>query len=206
MAEAIRLISIGRGIDPRGYALLPLGGGGPMHATALAGELGIRTIIVPPHPGVLAAAGLLGSFVEHEVSTAFARPIATLDTAALRVGFADLDLQCAALMRAEGIEAPDVSVSHFADLCYIGQSYSLEVPVTLAAPNAVAAMYRDFLSAHDRVYGHHTGGPARVVNPRTVHRARTGAVPVGDRHHVPAAPTIRPIRPRQATERVPAAI
>ena len=206
MAEAIRLISIGRGIDPRGYALLPLGGGGPMHATALADELGIRTIVVPPHPGVLAAAGLLGSSVEHEVSTAFAHPIATLDAAALRAGFADLDLQCAALMRAEGIAAPDATVSHFADLCYIGQSYSLEVPVTLAAPDAVAAMYRDFLSGHDRVYGHHTDGPARIVNLRTVHRARSGAVPVGDRRHVPGAPTIRPIRLRHASERVHAAI
>ena len=59
MAEAIRLVSIGRGIDPRGYALLPLGGAGPIHATALAAELGISRIIVPPHPGVLSAAGLL---------------------------------------------------------------------------------------------------------------------------------------------------
>lgn len=59
MAEAIRLVSIGRGIDPRGYALLPLGGGGPMHACALAEELGINVIIIPAHPGVLSAAGLL---------------------------------------------------------------------------------------------------------------------------------------------------
>ena len=59
MAEAIRLVSIGRGIDPRGYTLLPLGGGGPLHATALARELGIRRIAVPPHPGVLSATGLL---------------------------------------------------------------------------------------------------------------------------------------------------
>ena len=74
MAEAIRLVSIGRGIDPRGYALLPLGGGGPMHATARwRDELGITAIIVPPHPGVLSAAGLLGAPVEHEVSAAFPR-------------------------------------------------------------------------------------------------------------------------------------
>ena len=73
MAEAIRLVSIGRGIDPRAYALVPLGGAGPMHATALAEELGMRAIIVPPHPGVLAAAGLLSAPVEHEVSAAFPR-------------------------------------------------------------------------------------------------------------------------------------
>ncbi len=71
MAEAIRLVSIGRGIDPRGYALLPLGGGGPMHACALAEELGIASIVIPAHPGVLSAAGLLGAAVEHEVAAAF---------------------------------------------------------------------------------------------------------------------------------------
>ena len=71
MAEAIRLVSIGRGIDPRGYALLPLGGGGPMHGCALAEDLGISSIIVPAHPGVLSAAGLLGAPVAHEVAAAF---------------------------------------------------------------------------------------------------------------------------------------
>ena len=59
MAEAMRLVSIGRGIDPRGYALLPLGGAGPIHAAAHAAELGIARSIVPPHPGVLSASGLL---------------------------------------------------------------------------------------------------------------------------------------------------
>src|SRR5471032_3117727 len=71
MAEAIRLVSIGRGIDPRGFTLLPLGGGGPMHACALADELGITSVIVPAHPGVLSAAGLLGAPVAHEVAAAF---------------------------------------------------------------------------------------------------------------------------------------
>jgi N-methylhydantoinase A/oxoprolinase/acetone carboxylase beta subunit len=206
MAEAIRLISIGRGIDPRNYVLLPFGGGGPMHATALAEELGIRTVVVPPHPGVLAAAGLLGSAVEHEVAAAFPRRIADLDIAALRAGFADLDARCGALMRTEGIAAKDVTVSHFADICYIGQSYFLEVPVALEGSDAVGAIYREFLAAHDRVYGHHTNGPAKLVNLRTVHRSCAGLVPVSARLHVPAAPATRLVRVRQKPERVLAAI
>src|SRR5258708_18126336 len=75
MAEAIRLVSIGRGIDPRGYTLVPLGGAGPLHATALARDLGIDRIVVPLHPGVLSAAGLLHAPIEHEISTAFPRPL-----------------------------------------------------------------------------------------------------------------------------------
>ena len=77
MSEAVRLVSIGRGIDPRGYALLPLGGGGPLHACALARELGMTRIAVPIHPGVLSAAGLLSAPIEHEISAAFQRDLRT---------------------------------------------------------------------------------------------------------------------------------
>ena len=61
MTEGIRLVSIRQGFDPRGFALVPLGGGGGMHATALAEELGIKTILIPRHPGVLSASGLLSA-------------------------------------------------------------------------------------------------------------------------------------------------
>jgi N-methylhydantoinase A/oxoprolinase/acetone carboxylase beta subunit len=152
MAEAIRLVSIGRGIDPRGYALLPLGGGGPMHACALAEELGIAAIVIPPYPGVLSAAGLLGAPVEHETAAAFPTPLAALDPAALAQALRALDERCHALMTAEGIA--DAEVRHFADVCYIGQSYHLEVPLT-------GDIYAAFLEAHDRVYGHAIQAPAK---------------------------------------------
>ena len=102
MAEAIRLVSIGRGIDPRGYALVPLGGAGPMHATALAEELGMRAIVVPPHPGVLAAAGLLGAPVEHEVAAAFPRRLDEVSLAEVQEALGELDARCADLMGQEG--------------------------------------------------------------------------------------------------------
>jgi N-methylhydantoinase A/oxoprolinase/acetone carboxylase beta subunit len=169
MAEAIRLVSIGRGIDPRGYALLPLGGGGPMHGCALAGDLGITSIVVPAHPGVLSAAGLLGAPVAHEVATAFPCPLAELKPAALSMVLAELDARCGALMRREGIDDP--LISHFADVCYIGQSYHLEVPL-----NAIdaTAIYDRFLATHARVYGHSTNVPAKIVNLRTVHQSLAG--------------------------------
>lgn len=207
MAEAIRLVSIGRGIDPRGYALIPLGGAGPMHATALAEELGIQAVVVPPHPGVLAAAGLLGAPVEHEVAAAFPRALAGLDPTAVADALAALDKQCAALMRQEGVS--DAEVTHYADICYIGQSYHLQVKLDIAAPDALAAAYRDFQAAHDRVYGHHTGNPARIVNLRTVHRLPAGRAAMG-RMDIAVAPPgdagQRMIRVRQADRPVPAAI
>jgi N-methylhydantoinase A/oxoprolinase/acetone carboxylase beta subunit len=168
MAEAIRLVSIGRGIDPREYALLPLGGGGPMHGCALAEELGITSIVVPAHPGVLSASGLLGAPVAHEVAAAFPCPLASLDKTALADALRALDDRCGALMVQEGIA--DAAVSHFADVCYIGQSYHLEVPLD-GTP-----IYDAFLAAHARVYGHSTNVPAKIVNLRTVHRAFVGTV------------------------------
>ena len=174
MAEAMRLVSIGRGIDPRRYALVPLGGGGPLHAAALAAELGIARIVVPPHPGVLSAAGLLGARVEHEVSAAFPCPLADAECAEVRAALAALDAACAALMAGEGVAPESVAIRHFADLCYIGQGYHLEIPLRGDDPQGtlqpLAALYRDFLTAHDRVYGHATQAPARIVNLRAVHR------------------------------------
>jgi N-methylhydantoinase A/oxoprolinase/acetone carboxylase beta subunit len=171
MAEAIRLVSIGRGIDPRGYALLPLGGGGPMHGCALAEDLGIASIVVPAHPGVLSAAGLLGAPVAHEVAAAFPHRLDALDPVVLASALRDLDARCGALMRLEGIT--DSEIAHFADVCYVGQSYHLEVPLD---DLSAAAIYDAFLAAHARVYGHSTNVPAKIVNLRTVYRHFAGSV------------------------------
>ena len=171
MAEGIRLVSIRQGLDPRLFTLLPLGGAGPVHATALARELGIRRIVVPRFPGVLSAAGLLAAQVEHEVSTAFPRPLAGLGLADVRDVLADLDRRCAALMARESGALSDLRVLHYADVCYIGQSYHLEVPLDLAADDPLRALYRDFQAAHDKIYGHSTDAPAQIVNLRSVHQA-----------------------------------
>ena len=208
MAEAIRLVSIGRGIDPRGYALLPLGGGGPMHATALAEDLGIGSIVVPPHPGVLAAAGLLGAPVEHEIAMAFPHPCEGLDPALLPPALAALDARCGALIAAERLAPEDVAVSYAADLCYIGQSYWLEVPLDPRAADPVGDAYRAFLVAHDRVYGHAMPLPAKFVNLRAVHRSRAGSVAggIGLQQGEVTPPGTRLIRVRQYPAPVPAAI
>jgi N-methylhydantoinase A/oxoprolinase/acetone carboxylase beta subunit len=171
MAEAIRLVSIGRGIDPRGYTLLPLGGGGSLHATALARELGIGRIAVPPHPGVLSATGLLFAPIEHEVSAAFPRALGSVVWADVRATLDELDKSCAALMRSEGVPPAGTDILYFADICYVGQSYHLEIAIQASEQKPLSVLYRDFLVAHDRVYGHSTEGATRIVNLRTIHRS-----------------------------------
>ena len=164
-------MSIRRAIDPRRFTLLPLGGGGPLHAAALADELGIGRIIVPRHPGVLSAAGLLAAPIEHEVSAAFPRPLAGLDLAEVRATLDQLDGRCAGADGAGERRLQRTSPGcYFADVCYIGQSYHLEVPFDPARRQTRStALTSRFLAAHDRIYGHAPKSPARLVNLRTVH-------------------------------------
>ena len=171
MVEGIRLVSVRRGLDPRHFTLVALGGAGPIHATALAAELGIGSVLIPRHPGVLSAAGLLAAPIEHEVAMAFPCPLAGLVFADARRVLDELDRQCARLMAEESIGDMTVSIRYSADVWYIGQSYHLEVPLAVDVPDPLAALYRDFLVLHDRIYGHATEQPAAIVNLRSVHRA-----------------------------------
>jgi N-methylhydantoinase A len=195
MAEGIRLVSIRQGLDPRQFALLPLGGGGALHATALARDLHIERIVVPRFPGVLSAAGLLAAPVEHEVSAAFGKPLDGLAPGELRAALATLDAQGAALMAKERLNGAAPRIQYFADVCYIGQAYTLEVPLDLASPRALDQLYEDFLVLHDRVYGHATRSPARIVNLRSVHQAGGGAIAAA--HEAP-----RGADPRKGARRI----
>ncbi len=174
MSEGIKLVSIRQGLDPRDFCLLPLGGAGPLHACALAAELSIARILVPRHPGVLSAAGLLNAKVQHEISAAFNRPLADLPLVDVSGQLNDLDRRCGALMDAEGIAPAAREIQYFADVCYIGQSYHLEIPLGMASADPLGELYRDFMAAHDRVYGHAAPTPARIVNLRSVHQAAIG--------------------------------
>jgi N-methylhydantoinase A/oxoprolinase/acetone carboxylase beta subunit len=171
MAEGIRFVSVRRGIDARGFTLVALGGGGPLHATALAQELGIERVVVPLHPGVLSAAGLLAAPVEHEASIAFNRPLDQATPAMLARAFAGLDAQCSALMSGEQVTSNAIERHYFADVCYVGQSYHLEVPLQMEG-DTLGRLTHDFYQAHDRIYGHSTRGPIKFVNLRAVHQAQ----------------------------------
>jgi len=170
MAEGIRLVSVRRGCDPRGFTLVALGGGGPLHATALAAELGIDTIVVPRFPGVLSACGLLCAPVEHEASSAVHRDLADANVDEIRAVLSELDRRCADLMKIEAIGPQDYRLTHSADMCYVGQAHFIEVDFDATREDVLAALYRDFRDAHDRRYGHGAALPARIVNLRAIAR------------------------------------
>ena len=172
MAEGIRLVSVRQGFDPREFTLVAMGGAGPLHACALATDLGIARVIVPRHPGVLSAAGLLAAPIEHEVSVAYGEPFAGLSMTPVRRIVTELDAAGRNLTEREGLAPDEIEILHFADVCHVGQGYFLEVPFDPGAADGLERLYADFLATHERVHGHAVEAPARFVNVRAVHRQR----------------------------------
>ncbi len=134
MEQALRQVSVARGVDPRELALVAFGGAGPLHACALAEALGMPTVIVPPRAGVLSAVGLLCSPVQHDVVRSWPTPRdhAGLDTVLSEMADqarAELSGQLASLGAVERPETPpEVEVATSLDCRYAGQSHELTVP------------------------------------------------------------------------------
>jgi N-methylhydantoinase A len=139
MAEAIRLVTVRRGIDPRGFALVLLGGAGPVHGGAVARLLGIDTTIVPSRPGVLAAEGLLYARVEQDAQRAFLRPAIPETAAALIETCSALEEISRTALAAAALPDLPVSIRLTADMRYVGQSYEIEVALPLDAADPIAA-------------------------------------------------------------------
>jgi N-methylhydantoinase A len=135
MARALRLVSVARGHDPRRTALVAIGGAGPMHGCDIADELGIPRVVVPRHPGVAAALGLLLSDLRHDVRLSWIRPTAEVDPAELGARFAELESRARELL-ARAAHGTDADVAYDVDMRYRGQAYNLTVP---AAPGPVTA-------------------------------------------------------------------
>jgi N-methylhydantoinase A len=193
MARALRLVSVQRGVDPGGLALVPFGGAGPLHAGALARELGIRTILVPPSPGILCALGLL---VEDLRVDAVRTWVGRLDAAALdplEAIFTTLETEAAAWLDRERIAPGRRHLSRWLDLRYHGQNYELLVPVDEAVwrDRDVAPLRRAFLAAHEETYGFAAAAePIQVVNARLTARG------IPDR---PPLPRLKPAERDAAT-------
>ncbi len=129
MAGAIRMVSLARGHDPRDFVLFPFGGAGPLHAAALARELGIPKLLVPARPGITNALGCVVADLRHDFVNTVNRPVQALDMAQVK---ALLDGQVAEgrrLLEREGIAVEGVRLLYSADMQFQGQSHILTVPL-----------------------------------------------------------------------------
>ena len=166
MLGAIRIVSVQKGYDPRAYTMVAFGGAGPLHAAALARDIGIRQVLVPPAPGILCALGLLVEprrldLVRTRVGlldAAFAADVARL--------FDELEAEARAWLEREGVTSARRRITRAFDMRYLGQNFELRVPEP-AERGDVEALRRAFLREHERVYGYAADDePVQVVNVR----------------------------------------
>lgn len=151
MMRAIRAVSVERGRDPRQFALLAFGGNGPLFAAAIAAELGISRVIVPPLPGVFSALGLLVADAEHHASQSLRMRLDTADTARVASVLDELTAAGAHRLARDGFP-PNRHVFRRAALArYVGQSSEIEV--RLGDGDALAGFVELFGAAHERNYG-----------------------------------------------------
>lgn len=185
MTQALRVISVERGEDPRDYTLLSFGGAGGLHVCALAESLGMRRAMVPVYAGVLSALGMLVAQPARQKSHAVLRPVLELDEAELSQRLRVLTEQGREELSAEGIAVEDMMVTLSVDLRYQGQSSSLNLPIDRLEPLAAA-----FHEAHERRYGHRLELPVELANLRVAVAAEvpTLALPPLSSRGEPASP------------------
>ncbi|MEU6743723.1 hydantoinase/oxoprolinase family protein [Streptosporangium sandarakinum] len=177
MARAIRVISVQRGYDPRDYTLVPFGGAGPLHASRLARELGMRTVLVPPTPGAQSALGLLMTDVRADFSRTRIQPFREDSARRLGALYEELDGEARDWFEQEGVEAAERSVLRTAELRYAGQNYEIPVPVPDGpiTEETVLAVLTAFAAEHRRLYGY--DAPGDPVEAVTLRLQATGSVP-----------------------------
>ena len=169
MIEALRLISVQRGLDPRGFVLVVFGGAGPLHANAIAAELEVPEVIIPMSPGVSSALGLLLADIKHDFVRTYIKGMNQVDLNFLNEVFAQFEREGRELLTREGIPADRRSFAREADLRYTGQSFELRVavPAGRLEPEHLVGLDRTFHQLHEQAYGHSAPGePVEIVNLR----------------------------------------
>jgi len=161
MAQALRVISVQRGVDPRDHVLVSFGGAGGLHVCALAEALGMRRALVPVHAGVLSALGMLAAPRARQLSHTLTGVLDDFDAAYLRQQLQALADKGAASLVAEGVAAQDIASEYSLDLRYQGQSFTLTLPWQGLGPTREA-----FQRAHEQCYGHRLTTAVELVNIR----------------------------------------
>jgi N-methylhydantoinase A len=170
MRNAISLISIEKGHDPRDFTMVAYGGAGPMHAGLLAKDLGIPKIIVPMYPGIHSALGMIASDLKHHYVKSIITPTKKINYADINSALEDLDSKGLDILVSEGIDRDDVVIEHSFDMRYIGQAY---IPVSISFTSkkmdksTLDNIEKEFHKKHHELYKHAAEDePTEIVNIR----------------------------------------
>jgi N-methylhydantoinase A len=184
MADAMRTITVARGIDPREFSLVAYGGAGPMHAVWLARELAMTRVIIPKSPGTFSAAGMLRTNMRHDLARNFYRLLSATHPEELDHVFAGLIREGREALTGEGVRREDMLFHQTADMRYVGQEYSVSVPINMPSvpgsvepdPRRLATIEACFHEAYRSRYGHSI--PSAPVEFVTLRVAASGLMGV----------------------------
>lgn len=151
MANAIRTMTISKGIDPREFSMIAFGGAGPMHAMLIAEELEIGKVIVPNVAGQFSAWGMLNADVRHDMSKPVNTRLNSLDWGTVETGFDSMQKNLMALLRDEGVPENRIRFLRYLEMRYISQEYTLSVPIPDDAKLDGSAA-RKFKAQFDQLY------------------------------------------------------
>ena len=152
MAGAVRNVSVERGLDPRDFALMPMGGAGPMHAIAVAEELGIDNVLIPANPGNACATGLLATDLQHDYVRTYVTEMQDANIDKIHELTREMESLGRKQLMQEGLSEQRIDIRCSADMRYSGQAFQLEVPVT--DETSLESMEKTFHERYENVYGY----------------------------------------------------
>jgi len=152
MARAIHIVTLERGLDPSEFVLYAFGGAGPMHAAELATQIGIRTIVIPPHPGLFSSLGLLMTDMRYSYVRGIVKVLDLEDEQHLEKLFREVESEALAQLSRRGTDLKDAQISRSVDLRYYGQGYEVEVEAD--RPLDLKKCIDRFEERHEAMYGY----------------------------------------------------
>jgi N-methylhydantoinase A len=171
MSSAIRSRTVQKGHDPREFALVAFGGGGPTQAAEVADSLEIPEVIVPPYPGITSAMGLLTSDLKYDQMRTVFMLEGAIDAGRLDGELAAATDELRARLREDGVSREEIEVAAGLDCRYVGQGYELRIP--LPEERFTPEALEEFHRLHEQEYGHAFRDPIEIVNLRvTAHGKR----------------------------------
>jgi len=170
MSGLLQSMTVKRGYDPREFAMVAFGGAGPIHAAAIAKELRIPTVIIPPHSGVFSAWGMLMADLRHDLGQTYIVELDRADVAVIESMFDDLETRVRGIFAKESIRDSEIAVSYELDLRYVGQEHTLAVdisaPIAETDKPAIAEAFDDL---HMQIYGHNAPvEPKEIVSLKVI--------------------------------------
>jgi N-methylhydantoinase A len=184
VVRAMRRVSVERGVDPRDCTLIAFGGAGPLHASRLLREMGMRAVVIPPHPGLFSARGLIAADLRVDESQTVLRVLDAGAPDELAAWYAAASTRLVRRLREDGIRRAEIRLAGSADCRYLGQGFEIAVPLRGLHRTSMRKLAADFHQRHRDTYGH--AAPKEAIEIVTLRLSAYGTLQTPDAAKVPA--------------------